>query len=289
MVLFDDIGSYPYERVSTFKKVMGEAPCHVQNRFIYLDGCIIDMEIYLQLLLTFIVGIVASFVGAIIGAGGLISIPFLIFLGLPPQYAIATGRFASIGLNIVAIKQFFKHKQVIKRLILPFILIIPLSVVVSTLIVINLSSKFTENTIIALLIFSLIFFAVKKDVGVVTKKRDKKYEIVGYVILFVVTFFGSFIGGLGVLQYLVITYFFGLTMIQANATERVAWFVGVIISTIIFAVKGYINYLLGISLFFGFMVGGYLGVKTAIKKGNRWVRMLFLFLIVIYLIKFIFF
>lgn len=247
------------------------------------------MEIYLQLLLTFIVGIVASFVGAIVGAGGLISIPFLIFLGLPPQYAIATGRFASIGLNIIAIKEFFKHKQVIKRLILPFILVVPTSVILSTVTVINISSKVTEKIIIALLIFALIFFAVKKDAGVVTKKRRKKHQIIGGVLLFVATFFGAFIGGMGVLQYLIITYFFGLTLIQANATERVAWFIAVIISTIIFAVNDYINYILGISLFFGFMIGGYLGVKTAIKKGNRWVRMLFLLLIFIYLIKFIFF
>jgi hypothetical protein len=247
------------------------------------------MDLLITLILTLFIGIISSFIGAIVGAGGLISIPFLIFLGLPPHYAIATGRFASIGLNIVAIKEFFKHKQVIKRLIIPFILVVPTSVILSTVAVINISSEVTEGIIIALLIFALVFFALKKDVGVVTKKKKKKYQILGYVLLFVATFFGAFIGGLGVLQYLIITYFFGLTLIQANATERVAWFVAVIISTIIFAVNGYINYLLGISLFFGFMIGGYLGVNTAIKKGNQWVRMLFLLLIVVYLIKFIFF
>ena len=59
------------------------------------------MELYITLFLTFLIGVLASFIGAIVGGGGLLSIPFLMFIGLPPQTAIATNKFGSVGLSMV--------------------------------------------------------------------------------------------------------------------------------------------------------------------------------------------
>ena len=52
-----------------------------------------------RLLLTFVLGLFASFFGTVVGSGGLLSIPGLIFLGLSPQVAIATNRLAAIGMG----------------------------------------------------------------------------------------------------------------------------------------------------------------------------------------------
>ena len=69
------------------------------------------MEI-IKLVATFFVGVFASFIGSMVGSGGLISIPFLIFLGLPPHIAIATNRVGAFGLQLGALARFLKSKEI---------------------------------------------------------------------------------------------------------------------------------------------------------------------------------
>jgi uncharacterized membrane protein YfcA len=52
---------------------------------------------FYSLTAVFLVGVAASVIGTMVGGGSLLSIPLLIFLGLPPQVAIATDRFAALG------------------------------------------------------------------------------------------------------------------------------------------------------------------------------------------------
>ena len=62
-------------------------------------------------LAAFLIGAVASFIGSMVGGGGLLSIPFLVFVGLPPQVAIATNKMGAIGLILGAIPKFWKAKK----------------------------------------------------------------------------------------------------------------------------------------------------------------------------------
>ena len=52
-----------------------------------------------ELLITFLVGLFASFFSTIVGGGALIKIPTLIFLGLPAQTAVATDRLSTLGFS----------------------------------------------------------------------------------------------------------------------------------------------------------------------------------------------
>ena len=63
-------------------------------------------------------------------------------------------------------------------------------------------------------------------------------------------------------------------MIEANATELVAYSALSVSAVTIFIIKGIINYPVGIALFLGMMIGGYLGAHSAIKKGNKWLKFL---------------
>ena len=49
------------------------------------------MEI--KLIATLVIGLVSGFIGAIAGGGGLLSVPSLILLGIPPQVTLATSKF----------------------------------------------------------------------------------------------------------------------------------------------------------------------------------------------------
>lgn len=99
-------------------------------------------------------------------------------------------------------------------------------------------------------------------------------------------FFGT---GAGPFSFYNSLFFFGFTIIEANATGIIPWFALSLSSLIIFARNGIIDYRNGIVLFVGMAVGGYLGAHTAIKKGDLWIKRLFILVVIISSIKLLFF
>jgi len=78
-------------------------------------------------------------------------------------------------------------------------------------------------------------------------------------------------------------------MLEVLATNIIPWLALTISSLVIFALNGIIDYKIGIVLLIGMTVGGYIGAHVAIKKGDLWVKRLFVFLVIISGIKLLFF
>lgn len=131
------------------------------------------MDFIIQIFITIIVGLGTGFIGAIVGAGGTISIPFLIFLGIPPSNAIATERFASLGINIATIRDFIKNKKVIWKYFIPFTLIALISTIINTLFLVSTSDKILKIIIIVLMITVLIIVLKFPKIGLKEKKRSE--------------------------------------------------------------------------------------------------------------------
>jgi len=70
-------------------------------------------------IIIFLVSIIASFIGAIGGGGSLITIPVFIFLGMPPQTAIALNRTGGVGISIGSLLRFYKSGEIQWHLIVP--------------------------------------------------------------------------------------------------------------------------------------------------------------------------
>ena len=68
-----------------------------------------DWYLYIAVI---VAGFVAGFINTLAGSGSLITLPLLIFLGLPANIANGTNRIAILLQNAVAIKSF--HQQVIE-------------------------------------------------------------------------------------------------------------------------------------------------------------------------------
>ncbi len=247
------------------------------------------MDFITQIFITILVGVGTGFIGAIVGAGGTISIPFLIFLGIPPSSAIATERFASLGLNISTIRNFIKNKKIIWKYFIPLTLIALITTIINTLFLITIPDQILEIIIILLMVVALFIILKFPKVGLKEKNVSKKSRNLGYLIFGISNFFSAFIGGLGFLKYIIISYFFGTTYIKANASQRLPWAISVLITTIFLLIKGFVEIPLGIALFVGYLIGGHIGAITQINKGNKWVRGIFITIIIIFLVNYSFF
>jgi hypothetical protein len=139
------------------------------------------------------------------------------------------------------------------------------------------------------MVIVLIIVLKFPKIGLKEKKVSKKSKTTGYLVFGISNFFSGFIGGLGILKYIIISYFFGTTYIKANASQRLPWAISVFITTIFLLIKGFVVIPLGIALFIGYFIGGHIGAITQIHKGNKWVRGIFIIVIMISLIKYSFF
>lgn len=247
------------------------------------------MEQFIALILVFIIGFIASFIGAIAGGGGLISIPFLIFIGLPPQIAIATSKFGSIGLGVGAAFKFWREKKILFDYVLLLSIIGLAGAYIGANILLNISQDILSKVVGFILLLLLPTIFLKKETGLKRNTVSKNKRILGYLIYFFIMIFGGFFGGGGgTLAIYTLMIFFGFTIVESSATDIIPWFLMSLFSLIIFMANGIVNYLYGISLFFGMLAGGYVGASAAVKKGNKWVKVIFAMVLIFSAIKLIF-
>lgn len=227
-------------------------------------------------ILTFGIGFIASFMGAMVGSGGLISIPFLIFIGLPPHVAIATNRLGSLGLEIGSLARFIKSKAIMWKYVLVFCLLAVVGAYVGTNILIETNDNLVKNIVAGVMILFLPVILFKKSVGVENHTPSKLKSILGYILLAIAFAWSAFFaGGSATIIFYILMYLFGFTIIQAGATLRLPGFCVSVVSLFIFAGNGLVHWQYGFILFFAMIVGGYAGAHTALKKGNAWVKILF--------------
>ena len=243
------------------------------------------------LLFIFIVGFLASFIGTLSGGGGgLLSIPALIFLGLPPHVAIATNKFGALGGNVSSIFRFKKSKKIVTKYLIPLTIFCVTGTIIGTKILINIDKNLLSYVIGIILLIIAPILLFRRNFGIEIRKVSEKSVYFGYLGYFFVGIYdGFFGGGAGIFAQIVLVGFMGLTFIKSIATDRIPFFFGLSISILILFFAGYINIFYGIILLAGMSIGGYLGAHTAIEKGNKFVRIALISVVIISAIKLLFF
>lgn len=247
------------------------------------------MSEFIPQISVFLIGICASFIGAQVGSGGAIVIPSLIFLGLPPQVAIATHKLAGIFSSLTAIRKFSHAKVIQWRAIMPLTILKVTGALIAARILLSMDTEILSRLIGFVILIPLPFLLIS-HVGLKRVKTTRNRRIIGFILYFLIsTWTGIFSpGGLTLVLYLFVL-FFGFTFIEAAATQKIPSFIGNITITIIFIHAGIVNWSYGIPLVVGYIIGSYLGVSFALYKGNLWVRRLLITVVIISSIKLLFF
>ncbi|MFH1409188.1 MAG: sulfite exporter TauE/SafE family protein [Nanoarchaeota archaeon] len=244
----------------------------------------------IQLILIFVVGFGASFIGSIVGGGGLVTIPLLIFIGLPPQIAVATNKFGSIGMSSGAMSAFWRARKIQWNYVIPFSILSVVGASVGANILVNIDDAILEKAIGIIILALVPLFFLKKHLGVQRGNPGWRKKTAGYLLYGLVAIWGGFFGGgSGIMILTVITIFFGMPLINANATNKIPFLLASLTAVFIFAINGIIDLWIGAVLLVSMYLGGMVGATTAVKRGNKWVKGLFILVIVVSAIKLLFF
>ncbi len=250
------------------------------------------MDAYIwQLPLLFVVGVIAGILNILAGGGSLLTLPVLIFMGLPSAVANGTNRIAIFCQNIFAIRGFSKRGVMPLQLAL---LCTPPALFgswVGANLAINLDDQVFKRVLAMIMIGVLIFTAVDP------MKRFRQEDIhfgLWRKALIIISFFGVGIYG-GFVQagvgFLVITALLihGLDLVRINAIKVFVIFAYTFIALGVFVYHGQVDYSLGFALAAGNSVGGMIGPKLAVDKGHDWIKKVVSLTVLVFALKLLLF
>jgi uncharacterized membrane protein YfcA len=232
-----------------------------------------------KLILFGLVNLVASTLsGAAGGGGGLISVPFMVTLGLSPATAIATAKFGGFGISAGASSRFFREKITNRRTIIILSIISAIGALAgsSLLVIFSDQQNFLENLMGIIILTVGIPVLYLRNIGIKARKPSTLMKIIGSLLMGLGILLQAALGsGVGGLQMVVLIVFFGMTALTASATRRAIQLVVHTISLIVFITAGLVDYKFGLVGLVSSFAGGFLGAHIAVKKGDKFILNIF--------------
>jgi len=151
----------------------------------------------------------------------------------------------------------------------------------------KMSNVFMKPVILVVLIGVAIYTFTKKDFGQEAKQENLTFPLYkGILICLVLGFYDGFIGpGAGSLFVLAFIAILGYDFMQASAHAKIVNLSTNLGSLILFIGKGVILWPVAIPMSICNATGGFFGSRMALKKGNQFIRKIFLIVIVATLLR----
>ena len=245
-----------------------------------------------NLLLLVLVGFIAGFVNTIAGGGSLLTLPTLIFLGLPPTIANATNRIG-IFLQSFTGAAGFRSKGIST---FPFSIYCGASALIGSLIGAQIAIDIKGNTfnkilaVVMILVVVLIVFKRRFGAVKLWERLRGKHLIISIITFFFFGIYGGFINaGIGFVLLLFLQYFNGMSLVKANATKVTIVCIYTGAAIVFFAINDKINWTYGFLLAFGNIVGAWISSRLAVKKGDGYIKVFLVVIVSLMAVKLWFF
>lgn len=242
----------------------------------------------LDTILVSLAGLIGGFVGAQVGAGALVTLPVLLFLGLEPALAIGTNILSGWLINVVAVFKYWKNNKINFRIVVPLSTISLLGAFVGANLVLN-TNKEVLSKIVAVFFFGLIFLIFKKPttgIEIENKKLNRRDFIIAGILCFIFGIYGGFFS-VGVATFLIFMFvlLLGRDLMEGIADSVFVTAIMLIAALLVFVRRENIEFSLAVPLAATSMVGSYIGANTALKLGDKWLKGLLTIVVLALIIK----
>ena len=250
------------------------------------------MEEWYHYPLLIAVGFAVGFINTVAGGGSLLSLPVLIFMGLPSNMANGTNRVAIVIQTALATAG-FKSKGVST---FPFNVYLGISAFLGSIIGANIAVDVTGeafNRILAIVMLSVIFiiiFSPKLNLVHIEERLTGKYLWLGILVFFLFGIYGGFINaGLGFLMMLFLHYVNRMSLVRSNATKVVVVFIYMLAALAVFVHNDLVNWKIGLILAIGNGSGAWFASRFSVKKGDGFIKVFLVVMVSIMAIRLWFF
>jgi len=218
-------------------------------------------------------GLLAGFVDAIAGGGGMIGIPALLSAGLPPVAALATNKLqGSIG-TAMATLTFWRRGFVSIRALLPAILLTFAGSFIGAMVVKQLDTSVLTMAVPIALIGIAIYFLFAPNLSDTDKAARLPFGLWVPVMGFVIGFYDGIFGpGTGSFFTIGFVTLFGLGLTRASGNTKALNLVSNLSALAIFIPAGDVVWPAAGAMAVGQLAGGYIGARTGIRYGAKLIR-----------------
>jgi uncharacterized protein len=216
-------------------------------------------------------GIAASILNVLAGGGSFLTLPILIFLGLPTTVANGTNRLGVMMQNVGAVWGFHQAGVLDWRWALTASAPALAGSAIGTWAALYVGDDLFRRILSIVMVVVTLATLVAPDPHPETDARPARSWVVG-IGFFAVGLYGGFLqAGVGFLV-LAITTWARIDLVRGNAIKVVSVALVTLLALVIFIANGAVHWRLGVALAAGNTIGAQIGVHLAVKKGHRWLR-----------------
>jgi uncharacterized membrane protein YfcA len=234
----------------------------------------------------FATGLAAGFVDSIAGGGGLISLPVMLNVGLPPAFALGTNKLQATFGSATATWHFVRTKLVNLSACKLGLVCTFIGALTGTILVQQLDPAFLKRFIPIVLLLVAGYMIFRPEVGAADihprMTPDRFYIIAGLTLGFYDGFFGP---GVGTFWAMAFMLGLGFNMAKATGYTKAMNFTSNLVSFAFFALAGHVNYAAGLTMGVGQLIGAQAGSGLVVKRGAKFVRPIFLTMVLVLVLK----
>jgi len=233
------------------------------------------------LALLVLAALVAGWVDAVVGGGGLVQIPALLLLvpGATPVQVLATNKIASFCGTLTSSATYVRRVRPPLRTTLPMAALALAGAAAGALCAGLLSPAVFRPLVLAGVVGVGIYVLRRPDLGNVTALRltPRRHLAAAAAIGVGLGFYDGVFGpGTGSFLVFALVGVLGYAFLEASAQARIVNLATNLGAIAVFAPQGAPLWGPGLCMCAAAVVGGYVGARTAIARGSRFVRVVFL-------------
>jgi uncharacterized membrane protein YfcA len=227
-------------------------------------------------------GVVCGFINTFAGSGSLISLPLLIFLGLPANTANGTNRVAILMQNIVAVGSFRQQKVLDLRGGLMLAIPAVIGSIIGAEIAVDIQEQILRKVIGGLMLFMLLVILVKPRRWLTGGDGlTKNPGILQYSIFFAIGIYGGFIqAGVGIFLLAGLVLGAGYDLVRGNAVKLLIVLCFTPFALAVFVMGGQVQWAIGFILGIGNMLGAWVASRMAVKRGAEFAHVILILVII---------
>lgn len=246
-------------------------------------------------------GVAAGFMNVMAGGGSMLTVPVMVFLGLPGPVANGTNRIAIVAQSVTAVTTFFRKGFSDFKLSFTLALCAVPGSVLGALAGVRLQGLWFNRVLAIVLIFVMVMLwrkggsGKKNSAGSLSPSDAEEpltpqRRLVAHVLMVGVGFFGGFIQiGVGFLLIGVLANVLNLDLVRVNMHKVFIAGCFNFAALVVYAANVPLVWALGLTLAVGNSIGGWFGAHTSVNKGESAIRWVLNAVLVVFIAKLLFF
>lgn len=234
--------------------------------------------------LAVIAGFISGFINTVAGSGSLVTLPLLIYIGLPVGVANGTNRISILFQNLVGGYSFYRKGVLDVR----GTVLLGIPAVIGSLLGAQIAVTLNEETMrrtigfLMLVMLAVVIFQPERWLKTQKIEVEQRHGVWRYLLFFLIGVYGGFIqAGVGIFLLAALVLGADYDLVRGNAVKVGIILLFTVSSLLVFARNNQVEWFIGSIMALGSMLGAWAGAKMAVEKGAVWVRRLLIIIIVV--------